>query len=163
VKLPPDLERKCLALAGVTPAAKPARGKVELVEAKEEFGEALGGRAWTIPFECVNESNKRSWQARNRRAGAAWKAVRKTMNLFSLAAFEVYVQRGGTVLARFVRLGGRRLDPMVGLPASLKGVEDAVCFLLGVDDSSPQWKPTCEQVPGGKVGVRVELSVEGGR
>jgi hypothetical protein len=32
-----------------------------------------------------------------------------------------------------------------------------------VDDSSPQWKPTCEQVPGGKVGVRVELSVEGGR
>jgi hypothetical protein len=63
------------------------------------------------------------------------------------------------VRARFVRLGGKRLDPMVNLPSAMKGCEDAVCFLLGLDDSSPLWVPSCDQEPGdGPVGVRIELS-----
>jgi hypothetical protein len=42
--------------------------------------------------------------------------------------------------------------------AATKGVEDAVCYLLGVDDGSPQWHPIPAQDTGHDgIGVMVEL------
>jgi FAD/FMN-containing dehydrogenase len=155
VKLPPDLERKVLELAGVKPAAKPRRGEVELVAASHP---APG--VWVIPFECVNESNQRRWQGRSRRAGAAWRAVRAVIRIADLWQFETLHDCGRPIRARFVRLGGKRLDPLANLPASLKGIEDAVAYLVGIDDGDPRWVPSCDQEPGGPAGVRVELEAE---
>lgn len=154
MKLPPDLEAKCLELAGQKPAPKARAAKSVLVEASHP-----SAGVWLVAYEAVNESNQRSWQGRNRRAGAAWKAVRSAFTLADLLPLELALRRGEPVRALFVRLGGKRLDPLVNLPASLKGLEDSVAYLLGVDDGSPLWRPYCGQEPGpGPVGVRVELS-----
>jgi hypothetical protein len=151
--IPDDLARRLLELSGQpTPAAKRAAKAPELVEAS-----FLWPGIWTIPLETRNESNQRDWKARNRRAGEAWKAVRKSTLLINLDKWEGYLYHHHPICAHFVRIGGRRLDPLVGLPAALKGVEDAFCYLLGVDDGSPLWRPTCDQEPGGPMGVRVEL------
>jgi hypothetical protein len=160
VKLPKDIEARCLELAGEKPAARARRAKPEMVDPSADFGEELGSRVWVIPFECVNETNERGWKGKNRRAGAAWRAVRQAVTLLALSNFEFDLKAGRVLRAKFTRLGGKRLDRLVNLPASVKGVEDAFCYLLGVDDGSPQWRPECDQEPGGKVGVRVELYAE---
>lgn len=116
-----------------------------------------GTLVYVIPLETVGEANQRQWQARNRRAGAAWKAVRAVVRLDDLAPYAERLQAGGSVAIRFVRLGGRELDPMVNLPSAMKGVEDAFAYLLGVDDRSPLWRPSCGQEAGERVGVRVEI------
>jgi hypothetical protein len=157
VKLDPKLTARCLEMAGET---APKRGKAK--RAKPELvqpGNPAPG-VWLIPYEACSEANQRVWQGRNRRAGAAWRAVRAAVSLASLVPFEVALNFGEVVRAKFVRLGGRRLDRLVNLPSSLKGVEDAVAYLLGIDDGSPQWAPECAQEPGdGPLGVRVVLEV----
>jgi hypothetical protein len=117
---------------------------------------------WTVPLATANESNGRAWRARSRRAGEAWKAVRKAVDLRWLAPIELHLRAGRPVAVRLVRLGGKRLDPLVNLPSALKGVEDALAYLLGVDDGSPLWLPSCDQEPGGPMGVRVTLTCVGG-
>lgn len=113
-----------------------------------------------VAVETKNETNERQWKAKSRRAGAQWNAVRKAVgpHLVMLVPLAEHLAQGGAVRARFTRLGGRHLDQLANLGAAFKGVEDAVCFLLGIDDRSPQWHPVAEQEPGsGPVGVRVEI------
>lgn len=118
-------------------------------------------RTWHVAIETKNESNAREWKARNRRAGAAWRAVRAAIRLSDLVPIAALARGGHVVTAKFTRLGGRRLDSLVNLPSALKGCEDAFCYLLGIDDGSPQWRPTCDQEPDSELmGVRVEIEVE---
>lgn len=49
----------------------------------------------------------------------------------------------------------------MNLPSALKGVEDAVAFLIGADDADPRWRCECRQEPGGPLGVKIELAVAG--
>lgn len=161
MRIPPALTAKILALAGEAPKAKRAKPG-ELVPMRFLCDERAWNdvtATWWIPFACVNESNERAWKGRHARAGAAWRVVRKAVHLEDVARFEVWLENEGTVYAKFTRLGGKRLDPLVNLPASLKGVEDAFAYLCGVDDGSPLWVPRADQEPGGLVGVRVELSL----
>lgn len=139
-------------MLGIKPEKK-THGKVELVEAS-----FIAPSTWIVPLETRNESNQRNWRARNRRSGAAWMAVRAVVQLQYLSQWELIHRWGYCIYARFTRLGGQRLDPLVNLPSALKGVEDAMCYLLGIDDSSPLWKPCCDQEPGAAYGVRIELS-----
>ena len=156
MKLPPDLERKVLELAGQSASREASQ---EAPPAKLVTPGMIAPGVWLVAFESVVEANKRDWRARSRRSGAAWKAVRKAVRLVDLAPFDHCLSRGQAVQARFVRLGGRHVDPMVNLPSALKGVEDALCYLLGTDDGGGLWIPSCDQEPGGSVGVRVELTV----
>lgn len=144
-------------MLGVAPEKK-RRGKVELVE--EWAAPDQLRPIWVVALETRAEANGRDWRNRNARAGSAWKAVRSVFTLSALAKWELNHRFGEPIYARFTRLGGQRLDPLVNLPSALKGVEDALCYLLGIDDSSPLWKPCCEQVPGGPYGVKIELSTE---
>ena len=114
---------------------------------------------WLVAYHPVSEANARQWQARSRRAGMAWRAVRAAVKLSDLSVWEALLRSGRPVRARFVRLGGRRLDPMDNLPASMKGVADALAFLCGADDGSPLWLPSCGQEAGVEHGVRIELGV----
>lgn len=112
-----------------------------------------------VAVETKNEGNARQWKARNRRAGAAWKAVREAIGsrLALLEPFMDHLAANGAIRATFTRLGGRKLDVMANLGSSLKGIEDAVCYLLGIDDRDPRWVPVPAQEPGGAIGVRIEI------
>jgi hypothetical protein len=152
--------RKLLAggTATVTGLDTPKRkaGKVELVESSY-----TAPATWTIPLETRGEANQREWRAKNRRAGAAWKAVREAVELWQLEPWEnAMIDYGEPIYARLTRLTPKTLDSLVNLPSALKGVEDALCYLLGIDDSSPLWKPSCNQEVNLRYGVRIELSTE---
>lgn len=114
-----------------------------------------------VAVETKNETNERQWKAKSRRAGAQWMAVRKAIgpHLGLLAPFAEHLAQGGAVRAKFVRLGQRKLDALANLGASFKGVEDAICFMLGIDDGSCQWHPVAEQENGPQVGIRIELEI----
>lgn len=123
--------------------------------------ERLGCGKWQVGVETASENaNTRSWKGRNRRAGAVWKAVRKAVELIDLAAFELRLRDGLDTYARFTRIGPRTVDRFVNLPACLKACEDVVCFLLGIDDSSPLWHVCCDQRKGKEMGVVIELDFE---
>ncbi len=114
---------------------------------------------WTIAVETASEINGREWRKRSKRSDAAWRAVSKamgpTLNWLSFYANEYWL--GTSLRVRLTRLGGRKLDRS-NLPTALKAVEDAVAFMIGADDGSPQWCAEWHQEPGGNVGVRIELS-----
>lgn len=156
--LPPDVLAKVL--AHDKPTSKRAkRSKPKLVEPSCRL--IRGVLTITIAVETCNENNMREWQAKHRRAGEAWKATRRAITeygLTQLANLVFFLNRDDTIKARFTRLGGRRLDQLANLGNAFKGVEDAICYLLGIDDSDPRWQPVApEQRPGGEVGVMVEL------
>lgn len=169
MKLPADIEAKILATPGVKfygqeqaveVAEKPRKMKPkELVEP----GIAWIGRALVliVAVETKNEINQRAWQGRNRRAGAAWMAVRKAVggNLATIGGFALHFANGNPLRVTFTRLGGLKLDQMVNLGAALKGCEDAIAYLLGADDGSPLWIANAKQEPGGLVGVRIEIEL----
>lgn len=122
-------------------------------------------RAWqgsrlivTVPVETRSESNLRDWRARSRRSGSAWKAVRSAVDVGDLKVFQDRVRIDhGAVEIVLTRLGGRKLDKG-NLPGSMKGVEDAIAYLLDIDDGSLHWSVRFEQEPGnGPMGVRIEL------
>jgi hypothetical protein len=161
VKLPPDLEAKCLELAGVKPAAKPARGKVELVAAAHPEP-----NVWVIPLHLAPVTNNGA--IKRSAIGRAAKDRRATANalaahLGDLAPWAKAAQARWPVACRIVRLGGGLMDDD-NLPVTAKWVRDTIALFLGVGDG-PRGPVRWEygQEPGGKVGVRVELSVEGGR
>lgn len=115
----------------------------------------------TAAVETKNETNERVWRAKHRRAGAAWTAVRKAIGprLDMLAPFAVHLAIDKPLRVKFIRLGGRKLDRS-GIPAACKGVEDAVAWVLGIDDGSPLWRPDWDQEIGGATGVRIEVTFE---
>lgn len=118
---------------------------------------------WVIPVTLPSLANERQWQARNRAAKAHRTAVCHAMarylrQLLPFAEAAHYAHR--MVRCRLTRLGGRKLDQMANLPASLKYVEDAVCLMLGLDDGDSRWLCDVDQEPGGPCGVRVELAID---
>jgi hypothetical protein len=156
-----------IAANGLPPAphAKAPRKKPAMVDATWDYrpdlsGAGAGAFVFTIPVEAPSLANDRDWKVRNRCAGAHRKAVSKALGpwLTTLAAYAVHYHRGGVLLVRVVRLGGRKLDRGANLPAALKYVEDGVALMLGADDGDPRWRCEFDQEPGGPVGVRVELS-----
>lgn len=114
-----------------------------------------------VAVETKNETNERKWKSKNRRAGAAWNAVRKSLGprLSLLEPFAVAYAAGKALKITFVRLGGRRLDQMSNLGAALKGCEDAIAYLLGANDGDPKWHAVAEQDTVGLTGVRIEVEI----
>ena len=107
------------------------------------------------------ELNHRVWQAKNRRAGAAWQAVRKAIGirLDYLKPFAEHYQDGGALKIVFTRCSSRQVD-RCNLSGCTKGVEDAVAYLLGANDGDKRrWFPDWAEEKSLEVGVRVEISV----
>lgn len=125
--------------------------------------DAQGILRMLVPIATKSEANTRDWRGRSQRAGAAWKATRLAARLDLFAPFEHHYRSGGGIQAVFTRLGGNRIDSMANLGVSMKGVEDAVAYLVGANDGSDQWQAVAAQEPrtaqkiDGGVGVRVEL------
>lgn len=115
--------------------------------------------SWEIPLVTRNESNLREWRKRSKRTDAAWKAVSRNIGPWVgyLGRFAREYHSGRPVRCVLTRIGGRTLDRMSNLGSALKAVEDAVCFLIGVDDGDPRWQCRAEQEPGDAYGVRVEF------
>ena len=113
-----------------------------------------------VPVATVSETNARQWQGRSQRTQAARKAVRRACigALFALSMFEKHCAAGGGLRVKFVRLGGHKMDHS-NLPAACKATEDALAYLLGVDDGDNGWHPEWAQEPGGESqGMRIEVS-----
>ena len=117
---------------------------------------------WRIDFTTVSEANQKpsQWRAKSRRVQNAWKAVSRVIgpHLISAAVAAAPYHQGNPIYIRFVRLGGRKLDRLVNLPSSIKAIEDALAHMLGCDDGDPRWQASCDQRPGGPVGVEITIS-----
>lgn len=150
---------------------KGKRAATELVEPKMEYDCFCW--KFTMPIETASEINLRDWRKRSKRSDVAWRAVSKMLgaHLDFVSIFsgkyhgtrERAVGKGRQteprpIKLRFIRIGGKRLDPS-NLPTALKAVEDAVAFIMGADDGDPRWCAKWEQEPGPAVGVRVELDL----
>lgn len=139
--------------------AKKPKGKPGLVAPSYALVE--GWHRWEYPIVTVSESNAREWRKRSNRVKMAREIVSRHMS----KQWSVYgpigdVWRAGqTVYARFTRLGGHALDAANVGPA-LKASEDAVCMMMGVNDTPPRWQATYHTQPGGEIGVRVELRTD---
>lgn len=157
MKLPPDLEARCLALAGQTPEKsqpKVRREKPALVTPAH-----IPPHTWTVPIVTTTEVNDRNWKGRSARTHAARRAVSKVFgeHLAALVPFAEHYHQCRPLRIVFTRLGGRKCDRS-NLPTAIKAVEDALALMLGADDGDPCWRPEFEQEPGsGLVGVRIEL------
>ena len=144
------------------PGAAKARGKrkpVLLLETRK-----VGPSSWEVGLETRSEANGTRWRGKHNRTHAAKLAIRKAIVLRDVVPFEERLLSCLPIHVKLTRIGGRELDRFENLPASLKGVVDAVAYLLGIDDSSPLFCVSCAQEPGGGAyGVRIELSKgEGG-
>jgi hypothetical protein len=144
---------------------EPKKGKIELIQSTfDAYNNAPGLLGcWaliTLGIETASEANGRDWKARNRRGGAAWKAVSRLCgrNIRHLAPLaEHYYCHDGALKIVFARIGGRKMDRS-NLPAAMKAVEDALAFMLGADDGDPRWQAEWEQQPGpGPVGVSISI------
>lgn len=160
--IPRDVLRKLLeADAANNPPAKEPKAKkfVHPCCFRIEAAERL---VVFVAVETKNETNERQWKAKNRRAGAAWKAVREAIGgqLGLLEPFARAYASDKALRVTFTRLGGRRLDQLCNLGAACKGVEDAIAYLLGADDGDPRWDARAEQEPGELVGVRIEVEIK---
>ena len=163
MKISPELVRKLESIGGVygqtvAPPAREPKPK-EFVEP----GIVIEPHRLVIlvDVETTNETNARDWRARSRRSGQAWKRTRNAIgvHLGALEPFARVYASGGALKVKFTRLGGRHLDQMANLGASMKGVEDAMAYLLGADDGDPRWHAIAQQKPGGPMGVEVVLEV----
>jgi hypothetical protein len=165
MKLPRELERRILAMPGVTVRARhgvipdpAAPAAVALVVGMAELDR--GRLRTTNPVKAVGEVNARDWKARSRRTDAAWSAVSRTLgrHLSLLAPFADAYHGDMALRILFTRLGGRRMDRS-NLPTAIKATEDALAFMMGACDGDPRWRSEFAQEPGGVVGVRIELEV----
>lgn len=159
IRVDKELERRLLEMCRPTTVTPEREQKPTLVEP----GIAIEPTRLTIlvAHATKNELNERKWRAKNRRAGEAWRRVREAIgpHLGSLEPYARHYAQGGALRVTFTRLGGRHLDQLCNLGGALKGVEDAVAFILGADDRDPRWHPAADQVCGGPVGVKVVLEV----
>lgn len=116
---------------------------------------------WLVPLHVVAGDNARGMRAKIGRAGHERRVTSRVLGgaaLKYLAVFADLAARGEPVRITLTRLGGRGLDPMDGLPASLKYVADTVALMMGFDDGATSpLKFVTQQEPGGPVGVRVTI------
>ena len=106
-----------------------------------------------------SEGNAKEWKARHRRTGQAWMAVSDAVDRELLAPFSTYYRAGQPLSIKFVRLGGKHIDGMANLGMTMKGCEDALAFLIGANDGSPNWVAAAQQeedLP--FLGVRIEIT-----
>jgi hypothetical protein len=145
-----------------TPAKVRRRGPA-LVEASFAFEPSPPRVVAVVPCEVPSLANDRDWRTRNRVTQAHRLAVSRALgpHLAALAPLAEHYHRGGTLRVVLTRLGGRQLDRMANLGASLKYVEDAVALMLGASDGADNWDCKPAQEPGGLAGVRIELFTEG--
>jgi len=121
----------------------------------------IGPVTFVVGVQTASDANEAHWQKKAARNGGIRKSVSRVLGreLAYLVPFAIAYHNNLPVRAHFVRLGGRRLDRLANLGAALKAVEDTVCLMIGADDGSENWKPSCEQEPGGPYGVRITLSI----
>ncbi len=148
---------------GQMPQCRPLEGPEELgTQEMVEAGFAANSGCLTITIPCItrSEANESSWMAKMRRKLPAKRATREALAPCHgfLNRYVVAYHSDRALRIVFTRLGGRRLDKG-NLPSSLKAVEDVVAAALLADDGSPKWHVSYEQIPGGPLGVRVEISV----
>lgn len=143
------------------PALPPKGGGKARPPALVEAGFARAGEAavFTVPVVTVSEANQREWRGRSARTGLQRRAVSKVLgrHLAELVPFAEHYHGGGRLGVRLVRLGGRPMDRLANLGASLKAVEDMVALAVGADDGDPRWLAWADQEPGGPAGVRIVL------
>jgi hypothetical protein len=65
---------------------------------------------------------------------------------------------GKQVGIKFIRLGGRRLDPHENLPMAMKHLLDAVCSVAGFDDGMGNLSVSYDQAESDRVGVQIWLT-----
>ena len=111
-----------------------------------------------VGIQTANETNQRDWKSRNRRAGEAWKRTREAVRVSQLWTIEKAFAMGDAVKIEFCRLAPREID-RGSIGAAVKGVEDAMAYLCGVDDGSPLWQATHVQEKSKLYGVRVVVEV----
>lgn len=113
-----------------------------------------------IPAMTRSEANESSWYRKMLRKGPAKNACRLTLRRgHALLTYFVAAYLAGKALKlTFTRMGGRLLDAG-NLSVSMKTIEDMVAGALLIDDGDPLWLPIYQQIPGGPVGVRVEIEV----
>lgn len=151
----------------VAPESKPAKQKkkekTELVP--NEFIPPPAGKLGPVTFvvgvKTASEANESLWQNKSKRKGVIRSAVSRVLGkqLAYLVPFSIAFHKGLPVRVHFVRLGGQRLDKLANLGTSMKAAEDTVCLMLGADDGADNWKPTCDQEPGGPYGIRITFSL----
>lgn len=155
MKLPPDLERKCLELAHLAAAAphRLAIGPVRVCA--------------TLALRTVNTTNAREhWATRSRRVKAEHEAVAASLIGYPNAWRE---RLAAGCVCTLTRVSAGTLDGD-GLAAALKGVRDAVAVWLlggriGERDSDPRITWVCDQRPGkrNRPAVIVEIEPRGDR
>jgi len=162
-RLSPEMEAKIMATPGVTvngqPATKAKRTKKPKTLVQSGVGYGGGVLVIMVAVDTVSEINHRQWQARNRRTGQSWMAVRRAVGpyLDMLARFSRLYHDGNRLQVTFTRLG--RLADLSNTASAVKGVEDAVAYLLGADDGDERWVPRFEREKSVECGVRVEIEV----
>lgn len=157
MKLSPELERKCLELAGQTPDARLREPRVD--EKPNVVAAAFVPPAtWILPIVTVSESNQRDWRSRSGRTKKAKKAVSVGLGktLSALSAISDHYHDGRSIRVKLTRLATRKIDA-ANLGGALKATEDAVAFMIGADDGDHRWIAEFHQEIGDIVGVRIEL------
>jgi hypothetical protein len=128
-----------------------------------EFGIAIEKNRLTCTIPCItrSEANESKWHKKMARKLSVKRAVRESLGRHHAAfsTFAEHFHQGKPLRVVLTRLGGRKLDALANLGASLKGVEDMIAGLLLADDGSPLWQATAAQEPGGPMGVRVEITI----
>lgn len=155
---------KAVNLPGLVPAPTPApepKEKVELVESSFAVGPEPNTVRFVVGVKTASEVNLHEWRNRSKRTGVIRRAVSAVVGpyLRHLVPFAEAYHNRLPVRVHMVRLGGRKLDKLANLGSSLKAAEDAIALMLGADDGSPLWVPTCDQRPGGPYGIEVTLSL----
>lgn len=124
-------------------------------------GTGVGNRVTiTAPVKTASESNARAWREKSNRTREARRVLSAVLgpNLRHLAPLAEHYHGGGVLEVVITRLGGKKLDAMSNLGASLKATEDFICLVLGTDDGDPRWKCRADQEVGGPVGVRIVIA-----
>lgn len=99
------------------------------------------------------------WTKKNRRKRGCHRAVSELLgkHLAILVPFAEHYHAGGAVKVKMIRLGGNKLDTG-NLWNAVKGLEDAIAFMIGANDGDPRWVAEPGQETGGdRVGVKVQL------
>lgn len=149
MRLPPDLERRVLELAGETPARARVAPPRPVAAPAYRWSVTL-----VVPLRVVSAANAREhWAVRSRRVEAERLTVRGAFSAANLTHPPYFVRAAVTL----TRLGGRRWDDDNNV-SGLKGVRDEVAAWLRVDDGDPRVAFGYAQEPGGPCGVRIELT-----
>ena len=155
MKIPRDLEKKCLELAGEKPKAKrrSARPGVLLSTAPR----------WSVtlypPCRVVSEANKRGhWSLGYRRARSQREAVAATWKASPMRGAWCRLDHLLPLTVTLTHIG-RRMDGD-NLNRAFKAIRDEVAWQIGVDDGDERVKWVYEQRTGAP---GVEVTISGGK